>query len=342
MDVTKVLHMKGGIGHSSYHTNSLLQKRVITITKPITEEAILDLYSTRLPKKLAIAELGCSSGPNTLFVVSVLIDAINKKCRQLERPCPEFQVFLNDLPENDFNTIFRSLAHFCGKLKEEKGDDLGQCFISGTPGSFYGRLFLRESIHFVHSSYSLQWLSQVPQGLESSNKGNIFISKSSPPCVLKAYYEQFESDFSEFLRLRSEELILGGRMVLTILGRRSADPSSRECCYIWELLALALGDMVSEGWIEEEKVDSFNLPLYSPSLEEVKSVILKQESFGINRLEISEVNWSTEEDLNSGMSEEGFSFDKQSIGHNVAKYMRAVSESLIASHFGDSIIEELF
>ena len=35
-------------------------------------------------------------------------------------------------------------------------------------------------------------------------------------------------------------------MVLTILGRRSDDPSSKECCYIWELLAVALNDMVAE------------------------------------------------------------------------------------------------
>ena len=64
--------------------------------------------------------------------------------------------------------------------------------------------------------------------------------------MLKAYYEQFQGDFSMFLRCRSEELLGGGTMVLTFLGRRSEDPSSKECCYIWELLAVALNDMVSE------------------------------------------------------------------------------------------------
>ena len=49
-----------------------------------------------------------------------------------------------------------------------------------------------------------------------------------------------------FLNCRAEELVTGGRMVLTFLGRSSEDPSSKECCYIWELLALALNDMVSE------------------------------------------------------------------------------------------------
>lgn len=33
-------------------------------------------------------------------------------------------------------------------------------------------------------------------------------------------------------------------MVLTLLGRKSDDPSSKECCYILELLAMVLNDMV--------------------------------------------------------------------------------------------------
>ena len=72
------------------------------------------------------------------------------------------------------------------------------------------------------------------------------MASTSPPSVLRAYYEQFQRDFSMFLKCRAEELVAGGGMVLTILGRRNEDPSSKECCYIWELMAMALNDMVSE------------------------------------------------------------------------------------------------
>ena len=72
------------------------------------------------------------------------------------------------------------------------------------------------------------------------------MASTSPPNVIKAYQEQFQRDFSFFLNCRSEELVAGGRMVLTILGRKSEDPSNKEGCYIWELLAMALNNLVSE------------------------------------------------------------------------------------------------
>ncbi|KAF5454424.1 hypothetical protein F2P56_024090 [Juglans regia] len=339
MEVMKVLHMNGGMGDSSYANNSLVQQKVITMTKPITENAITQLYYSTLPKNLVIADLGCSSGPNTLFVVSELIKVVDQLRRKSGHDqSPEYQVFLNDLPGNDFNTIFKSLPSFQKKMRNQLGAGAGPCFFTGVPGSFYGRLFPSKTLHFVHSSYSLQWLSKVPEMVES-NKGNIYMAQTSPPSVLRAYHAQFQADFSMFLKCRAEELVLGGRMVLTFLGRRSEDPSSKECCYIWELLAIVLNEMVSKGLIEEEKMDSFNIPQYTPSPLEVKSEIQKEGSFFIDYQEVSEVNWSV-----NNTSCEINSFDDQFCdgGYNVASCMRAVAEPLLVSHFGDAIIEEVF
>ncbi|KAI4356022.1 hypothetical protein L6164_000076 [Bauhinia variegata] len=296
MEVTRVLRMKEGMGDTSYAKNSFLQQTVISMTKSIREEAITNLYRSTLPGSMAIADLGCSSGPNTFFLVSEVIKSVEKVCQELNHGSPEHQVFLNDLPGNDFNSIFKYLESFKEKLRNEVvAGELGRCFFNGVPGSFYGRLFPRKSLHFVHSSYSLQWLSQVPEGVEN-NKGNIYMASTSPPNVLKAYYKQFQRDFSLFLKCRAEEIIDGGRMVLTFLGRKSEDPSSKECCYIWELMAMVLNDMVLEGMIKEELLDSFNIPQYTPSPSEVKLEVEKEGSFFIHCLETSEVNWNIYED----------------------------------------------
>ena len=47
-----------------------------------------------------------------------------------------------------------------------------------------------------------------------------------------------------------------------------------------------------QGLIDEEKMDSFNIPQYAPSPTEVKCEVEKEGSFTINRLEVSEVNWN--------------------------------------------------
>lgn len=336
-----MLHMNGGVGGTSYANNSLVQQKVISMSKPITEEAMTKLFCSTFPTKVALADLGCSSGPNTLLVAFELIKVVNKICNKLGNQLPEFQVFLNDLPGNDFNTIFRSLASFQEILKKQLGSAsgaAGRCFLTGVPGSFYGRLFPGNSVHLFHSSYSLQWLSQVPDGLES-NKGNIFMASTSPPCVLTAYYEQFQRDFSLFLKCRSEELVAEGRMVLTFLGRKSQDPSSKECCYIWELLSTALNYMVSEGLLEEEKVNCFNVPQYTPSPAEIKSEVIKEGSFTIDHLEVSEVNWNAYQD-DFKFNEAADAFNDG--GYNVANCMRAVAEPLLVSQFGEEIIDEIF
>ncbi|KAJ1411042.1 SAM dependent carboxyl methyltransferase, partial [Sesbania bispinosa] len=182
----------------------------------------------------------------------------------------------------------------------------------------------------------------VPEGVDN-NKGNIYISPTSPSNVVNAYYEQFQRDFSVFLKCRAEELVEGGQMVLTFLGRRSDDPCSKECCYIWELMATALSDMVSQGIIKEEQVDTFNIPQYTPSPSEVKLVVLNEGSFIINRLEVSEVNWNVfDKQSNFNFDSEILSETLKDGGYNVAQCMRAVAEPLLVSHFGEAIIEEVF
>lgn len=68
----------------------------------------------------------------------------------------------------------------------------------------------------------------------------------------------------------------------------------------------------------------------------MKSEVVKEGSFTVDRLEVSEVNWNAYD--NGFGSSDAFSDG----GYNVAKCMRAVAEPLLVSHFGDAIIEEVF
>ncbi|KAI5314166.1 hypothetical protein L3X38_043342 [Prunus dulcis] len=337
MEVQQVLHMNGGVGKTSYANNSLLQRAVISTVKPIVDASIEELCCTLFPECLKIADLGCSSGPNTLLVVSDIIDNIRNTFQKLNRPPPSLQAFLNDLPRNDFNTVFRSLPGFYKKLDEEPEKKLGPCFIAGMPGSFYGRLFPDNSLHFVHSSYALMWISEVPKGLvtkegEALNNGNIYIAKTSPPAVFKQYLEQFKRDFTVFLRSRAEELVPGGSMVLTTMGSiKSDDP----LC-IWEFVGTKLNDMVLEGLIEEEKLDTFNMPYYAPTTKEIEEVIEAEGSFILQNLEVFKNDWdSYVKQADSGL-------DKKTRAAIFATDIRAVGEPILASQFGEAPMDDLF
>ncbi|CAH2070213.1 unnamed protein product [Thlaspi arvense] len=301
------------------------------MTKPIlvknTKEMLTNL---NFPESIKVADLGCSSGQNTFLVMSEIVNTINLLCQERNQKQPEIDCCLNDLPNNDFNTAFKFITLFKNKLRS----DVGSCFISGVPGSFYSRLFPRKSLHLVHSVYSIHFLSKVPDGLEKNNM-SVYITTSSPLSEYTAYLNQFQRDFTTFLRMRSQEMVSNGRMVLTVMGRNTLDdPLFRDCCHCWTLLSNSLCDLVLEGHLSASKVNSFKIPFYDPNEEELKEIIRKEGSFQINDVETH--------GFDLGHSNEDCSL--QSLrGHKEAGCIRAVTETMLVAHFGDSInIDTLF
>ncbi|CAH8339361.1 unnamed protein product [Eruca vesicaria subsp. sativa] len=329
----KALRMSGGDGANSYSANSLLQRKVLSMTKPVlvknTEEMMMNLS---FPNHIKFAELGCSSGQNTFLAISEIINTINVLCQNSNQNPPEIDCCLNDLPENDFNATFKFVPYF---NKELMKTNQASCFVYGAPGSFYSRLFSRNSLHLLHSSYALHWLSKVPEKLEN-DKENVYITNLSSQSAYKAYLNQFNRDFTMFLRLRSEEIVSGGRMVLTFIGRNTLNNNSlyRDCCHFWTLLSKSLHDLVFEGLVSDSKLDAFNMPFYDPNEQELKDVIQNEGSFEINDLEthgfdLGHSNCDIEEEDNGA-------------GYNEANHIRAVTEPMLAAHFGEDIIDILF
>lgn len=114
-----------------YH---ITQEKALIKTRPVLEKAIEAVHGTSLlttnPQAegdegegvMVVADLGCSSGPNALLVVSEVISKLRDCCIRQETTSTStstdgrhgggmsvLQFFLNDLPGNDFNLVFRSL-----------------------------------------------------------------------------------------------------------------------------------------------------------------------------------------------------------------------------------------
>ena len=139
------------------------QETVIQKALPFLKHAIMSIANPDVVfgQCFKIADLGCSSSKNTLLVASNIIDVVIDLCKENNLRTPQIQVCLNDLFENDFNNLFKLLPDFYAQLEKKKGEKFGPCFVSAVPGSFYGRLFPDQSLHLVHSSNSVHWLSQV-------------------------------------------------------------------------------------------------------------------------------------------------------------------------------------
>ncbi|XAR72182.1 Loganate O-methyltransferase [Bertholletia excelsa] len=321
----KALPMKGGDGTYSYTKNSSFQREAVNIVKEMIKEAIADKFdlTTLSSNTIRIADLGCSSGPNTFLAMENIIKAIETKYLSQALPSitmPDFEVLFNDHSSNDFNTLFTSLP------------PNKPYFTAGVPGSFHGRLFPKSSLHVVHSAYAIHWLSRIPEALldrESPawNKGRIHYGSASEE-VARAYAIQFAKDMASFLDARAEEVVGGGLMILVLSSQQDHDhfsdlPAGR----LFSVMEQSLLEMVKAGSIREAEVDSFNLPVYACSPKEMKEAVERNGLFSIERMEIKDP-----------MSHVAEPPDVQAI----VKCLRAGFETTLTQHFGATIIDELF
>ncbi|KAJ4717163.1 S-adenosylmethionine-dependent methyltransferase [Melia azedarach] len=319
---SKAFTMTGGDVAYSYTKNSTIQRDVVDAGKELLKEAILkkfDLeslgFDTQSSVVVKIADLGCSVGPNTFFVMENIIEAVELKFLQAKNQnlsALEFQAFFNDHYENDFNILFKTLP------------PSRNYFAAGVPGSFHGRLFPKSSIHFAHMSYALHFLSKVPKEVVDINKSNVL--NSSDKEVVEAYSTQFKNDMECFLNARAEELVPGGLMFILAGAVPDGISVSDTMSGVYnDVMGSCLKDLVKMGVLGEEKVNSFNVPIYPATVTELEAIFRTNGNFSIEKME------KFAQPMKTPLTPEGY-----------ALAVRAGSDGLIRNHFGDEFVEQIF
>ncbi|XP_050379110.1 loganic acid O-methyltransferase-like [Argentina anserina] len=304
----------------SYSKNSSFQRNAIDAAKELIKEAVfskLDIACLSSSNTFRVTDLGCSMGPNTFLAVQNILEAVENKYRTQWRnsEVPDFQVFFSDQAANDFNELFQSLP-----------PDRNY-FAMGVPGSFYSRLFPKAHLHFVYSSFSLQCLSKVPEEVldrnsPAWNKGRAHYSNSAHQ-VVEAYSAQYARDMGCFLNARAQEIVEGGLMAFVVPGRPNGTPHAQNYYNMTlDLFGSCLLDMAKKGVIAEDKVDSFNLPMYNASLDEVEAIVKYNGCFSIERME---------------------NLPQEKLQPNVFRStVRAGMENIVRANFGEDILDEFF
>ncbi|XP_043696112.1 loganic acid O-methyltransferase-like [Telopea speciosissima] len=309
---------------SEAHHTCCNERVGLHIPKAVIDDIIADKLDVQLLSSFnpfIIADLSFSVGPNRFQVVKNIMEAVELKYlfQGLGSCMPEFQMYFSDHFSNDFNMLFKSFP------------PNKRYFAAGMPGSFYGRLFPKASLHFVHSSYALHFLSRVPTELEDEtclawNRGRIHYTSSQRE-VVEAYSVQYAKDMDSFLHARAQEIVCGGLMALLIPSLPDENhPSQSRLITLFELLESSLKDMINMGFSSEAQVDSFNMPVYQPSTQELEGLIERNGSFRIEKMEI----------LDRSMSH------LIEIEKCITLQMRPSLEELIRRHFGSEIIDALF
>ncbi|MCD7469469.1 hypothetical protein HAX54_008523 [Datura stramonium] len=322
--------MANGASPFSYRTNSAYQRRVVRATKQLMHEVVMEKLQMEKGMIFQITDMGCSIGPNTLISVKNIVESVESKFQIMTKntnnndnetvPKKIIQVFFNDHAFNDFNTLFMSLP-----LKRSY-------YAAAAVGSFYDRVFPDRSVHIVNCSYGLHFLSRVPSEVEDEkslawNKGNVYYSHAKEK-VIRQYMKQHEEDMNSFLNARAQEVVPGGLVFITVPARPDGTPHSQ---VIYNMLAHILGscflDLANQGDIEEEEVDSFNIPVYITSPSEVKEAIIRNGSFSIEKLEILPKETSPTNGLTA---------------KDASVHIRAITEGLIEEKIGPKILDKLF
>ncbi|EFJ31440.1 hypothetical protein SELMODRAFT_86921 [Selaginella moellendorffii] len=314
--------MEGGSGKDSYHRNSGLQAQGFSSAHAAIEQAIASSAPLFLDSSLdviRIADLGCSHGSNTIQALDFVAREIIRLREQVgDRKTLEIQAIFSDLAVNDFNTLFALVPHPQGE----------PYFFSGVPGSFYRRLFPRSSIHFAMTNYALHYLSKIPESITDRNspawnRDCMFVSRSSPPAAIEAFAQQASDDLSIFLHSRAQELVTGGILLLMFPIRLSHELNEDDFSLqsVWK-------DLIQEGLLSQESLDTFNFPTYVRSGDEVRSSLGSvDQQFTVIHSENLKFPW----------------LDPQSSSYaaTATKFWKAVSKPFIQKHIGNQEVVEL-
>ncbi|KAF8398921.1 hypothetical protein HHK36_014786 [Tetracentron sinense] len=120
------------------------------------------------------------------------------------------------------------------------------------------------------------------------------------------------------------KLVSGGLLALIMPSFPNGTPLSQSFLGIQiDLMGSTLMDMAKMGLVSEAKVDSFNLPIYLTSPQELEGLVERNGCFSIMKLYLAD----------SSMKHKA---------QSVTIHARAGMEGLVREHFGSEIIDELF
>lgn len=214
---------------NNYNTGSATQRAAIDASRTPIKKAIeaFDINSSS-SFSLTIVDFGSAHGINSIHGMKTILSYLGTQ--------REVLVVHNDLPTNDWSTLFKLLAD----------DNSYKSVISAR--SFYEQCLPSASVSIAYCASSLHWLSEKP----CNALDHVSAQLSCDEQVRADFKKHSRNDYSRFLQHRARELHKGAVLILVTVCPNDL------LCSLLELLFQCAQSLA----ITEEELADYTVPAY--------------------------------------------------------------------------------
>ncbi len=242
-------------GDGYYNRHSRLQAANLTSALPL----LLDAIAEHRPQERTpptIVDYGASQGRNSMLPLAEAIDAL----RTSGHFAGAIETYHVDLPTNDFNSLFATLAN------------PAESYLNGRPNvypaaigrSYFEQVLPAARVDFGWSSNALHWMRENP--IHVPDHGWAIFSKT--PGAAAAVDRQLATDWRDFLIARAGELRDDGVVVCQFMGRGNDSHGFEWMAGCWWQAIL---EVHREGLLSEDDILQMTCPSAGRSIEQIKN-----------------------------------------------------------------------
>ncbi|KAM9979697.1 hypothetical protein ACTFIZ_005952 [Dictyostelium cf. discoideum] len=216
---------------------------------------------------IRILDIGCSHGKNSIIVLKPLIEQIRNKWNPNEKV---IEIFHSDLSVNDFSKLFNQVYNL-----NSYSNKINNIFTYGIGNSFENQLVANNSIDFIFSFSTMQWVPFLNE--YKSFEGSLYnISISDRLAGFENYYKE---NFENTLNHRYNELKVGGIFSFNIFIQEDKgsenEEKSKSLYYCMKNIKDILKEMSYESILSREEVENMVIPVVLLTRDEYQYAIDK-------------------------------------------------------------------
>ncbi len=264
------------------------------------------------PQPIVIADYGTANGHNSLKPICAAIDVLRRRTRHDHA----IMVAHTDVPDNDFTTLFATLADDPDSYLHKDTAS----FASAIGRSYYTQILPSNTVNLGWTSWATQWLSRIP--IELGDR--VQVAHRLDDEARAAYARQAAVDWHDFVAFRGRELAPGGRLVVLTMALDEQGDFGYEP--LLEAILAGLKDRAREGLVGQDELRRMVIPTFARSEKDFRAPFAPSGRFEGLTIEYLEL-FNAEDRFFAAFQSDG---DAEAFGARWAAFARAALFPMLA------------